>query len=167
PAQPTGAAAIAWESPGPLFRRFWATARASAVMPKPVFGQLGEGSVLQACYFALLVELTALASLAALLTGAGALLFPELALAVALEILADATLSWLVLLAVPALAILMVILHASWGVALELGVRLVGAVWRPSRGLRFALYSCGWDLLTSPAGLLFGTLNGGIARAWQ
>ena len=32
-------------------------------------------------------------------------------------------------------------------------------------GLRYALYACGWDLLTSPFGVAAGFVEGGIARA--
>jgi hypothetical protein len=158
---------IAWESGGPLVERFWATARASAVRPELVFGKLRDGPVLPACCFAIAVELIALGSVAGAAVGVCWLLLPDFAEAMAGAVLSNRPLTWVVLGLVPALAVLMVLLHAAWGVALEVGARLAGASWRPARGLRFAFYSCGWDLLTSPAGLVFGFFSGGALQAWQ
>lgn len=163
--QPRGT--IAWEAPGPLPRRLWSTARASAVMPELVFGKLRDGPVLEACMFAVFVEFLALGSLALSGLGLGFLLAPDVAHAVAITVAEHGLLTWAAIAAVPVLSGVMVGLHALWGVSLELGARLSGADWRPGRGLRFAFYSCGWDLLTSPAGLLFGCVSGGAARAWR
>lgn len=160
-------APIAWEAPGPVLDKLWSTVRASATKPEVVFGELGDGPILSACAFALYVELVALGSLAVLLLFAAWLLLPDFAGAAFDLIAADAALRWVVVTSVPALAGLMVLLHALWGLALELGASSAGAGWRPLRGLRFAFYSCGWDLLTSPAGLLFGLVSGGPVRAWQ
>lgn len=47
-----------------------------------------------------------------------------------------------------------VVIHLWWGLAVEWGVSRTGTApaWRS--GLRFGLYACGWDLLTSPASVL-------------
>lgn len=158
---------IDWEVPGPVLARLWSTARASALTPELVFGKLRDGPVLAPCVFALFVELAALGSLALVGVGLGWLIAPDTARAVAVAVAERAPLTIAVVAAVPAFAGVMVGLHAFWGVTLELGARLAGADWRPLRGLRFAFYSCGWDLLTSPAGLLFGLFSGGAAKAWR
>lgn len=160
-------ATIAWEAPGPLLARLWSTARASATAPELVFGKLRDGPVLGPCAFALSVECVALGSLAVVGLGLTWLLVPDLAMDLAATVASQAPLTGLVIGSVPMLALLMVGLHALWGVALELGARLAGADWRPARGLRFAFYSCGWDLLTSPAGLVFGFVSGGASQAWR
>jgi len=123
--------------------------------------------VLEACVFAVFVEFLALGSLALSGLGLGFLLAPELARTLALTVAGHGPLTFAAIAAVPVLSGVMVGLHALWGVSLELGARLSGADWRPARGLRFAFYSCGWDLLTSPAGLLFGCVSGGAAQAWR
>lgn len=159
--------AIAWEAPGPLLPRLWSTARASALAPEVVFGKLRDGTVLGPCAFALAVELSALGSLALVGLGLGFLLVPDVTRAAAAMVVGHGPLTCAVVLAVPVLAGVMVALHALWGIALELGARVAGAEWRPGRGLRFAFYSCGWDLLTSPAGLVLGCASGGAAQAWR
>lgn len=47
-----------------------------------------------------------------------------------------------------------VLIHLWWGLAVEWGVSRTGKspAWRS--GLRFGLYACGWDLLTSPVSVL-------------
>jgi hypothetical protein len=62
----------------------------------------------------------------------------------------------------------MVGLHALWGWSLEAATlsspqRVVN---RRAQGLRFGLYACGWDLLTSPIGLLHGLVVRGPLGAW-
>jgi hypothetical protein len=150
-----------------MLPRLWSTARASALAPELVFGKLRDGPVLVACFFALFVELTALGSLALVGLGLGFLIAPDIAGGIVGTVARDGPLTCAVVAAVPVLAGVMVGLHAFWGVTLELGARLTGADWRLARGLRFAFYSCGWDLLTSPAGLVLGCVSGGVARAWR
>lgn len=167
PPAPLSKSAIAWEAPGPLLSRLWSTARASALVPELVFGKLRDGPVLVACIFALFVELCALGSLALVGLALGFLVVPDMARAVAAMVAGDGPLTCAVVAAVPVLAGIMVGLHAFWGITLELGAKLAGADWRLARGLRFAFYSCGWDLLTSPAGLVLGFVAGGPAQAWR
>lgn len=166
PPSPTSSP-IAWEASGSFAWRLWSTARASALTPELVFGKLQDGPVLVACSFALFVELCALGSLALVALGLGFLVAPDVARALASMVASDGPLAFAVAASVPALAGIMVGLHALWGITLELGAKLTGADWRFGRGLRFAFYSCGWDLLTSPAGLAFGFVSGGAARAWR
>ena len=66
-----------------------------------------------------------------------------------------------------ALALLMVLLHVLWGLCIELGVATTGGRARFAQGLRFGLYACGWDLVTSPAGLVGSLISRGFTGAWR
>jgi hypothetical protein len=70
-------------------------------------------------------------------------------------------------LCVPGLAAIMVLLHLVWGASVELGLRLQGEPVHLSHGLRYALYSCGWDLLTSPMGLCAAAVARGPAQGFR
>jgi hypothetical protein len=65
---------------------------------------------------------------------------------------------------VVALSGIMVLLHLLWGAGLELGLRLQGHPVRLAWTLRYALYACGWDLLTSPIGLLTSSVSRGLVQ---
>jgi hypothetical protein len=65
---------------------------------------------------------------------------------------------------VPGLALAMVLLHACHGIALDAAARRAGSR-QSGRGLRFGLYSCGWDLVTLPLGLLLLTFTDGPVSA--
>lgn len=145
----------------------WATARASAVDPEATFGALRDGPLALPLGFALLVEAMALGSIAFLVSILAWLFAPELLRALLDWTLSSRALSLIAVAAVPGLAALMVLLHALWGLAIELGIKSSGNLWRLGRGLRFACYSCGWDLLTSPAGVAFGVVTGGLRRTWH
>jgi hypothetical protein len=123
------------------------------------FGELGDGSVGAAFGFALLCELFAIASLAALWLPISYVLLPEL-----VESLLGLA-AFGVVAAVPLLALLMVLLHVLWGTSLELGLRFSGAAPRAGHCLRYALYSCGWDLVTSPFGFTAGCVSSGFGGA--
>jgi hypothetical protein len=58
----------------------------------------------------------------------------------------------------------MVALHVVHGVAIDRAARSVGSR-RRGRGVRFGLYSCGWDLVTLPLGLLAVALGDGPTAA--
>ena len=50
---------------------------------------------------------------------------------------------------------LLVLLHMAWGLCIELGLALAKHEPQWKLGLRFGLYACAWDLLTSPAGAIY------------
>lgn len=154
---------VAWEcSSGNVHQRLWLTALATSTRPERVFGQLPEGRLVPAFAFAFLAEGVAIGSLVA--TAAMAVWF------VAPDwtgiLLGDQTVVWLgfVLLGIASGA--MVTFHALWGLCLEMGARTRGRAAHYRQGLRFGLYACGWDLLTSPAGVVHGLLSRGLYRAW-
>ncbi len=162
----SAAGATPWEARElPLFRRLWETARLSTVNGETFFGTFGEGNVGAAFGFALTCELLAIGSLACLWLPFLYALSPGLVE----SLLADPARRHVVVsvsvLSVPALALVMVGLHVLWASGLELGIRVTGAKGRASHCLRYALYSCGWDLITSPFGFAAGCAAHGIRRA--
>src|SRR5262249_14871078 len=66
-------------------------------------------------------------------------------------------------LAVPGLAMLLVAAHAVHGLALEMGTE---GNRKPSRGLRFGLYACGWDLVIGPFGFVVTAIKEGVGAAF-
>jgi hypothetical protein len=129
------------------------------------FAELGEGSVAQAFLFALLCELFAIASLAALWLPISYVLVPGFIESVFWSAPRSGLATIGVFIAVPVLAVLMVLLHVLWGTSLEFGLRLTGAEPRSGHCLRYALYSCGWDLVTSPFGFTAGCMSNGFQGA--
>lgn len=162
PAQLVGSR-LAWESgSGHWMRRLWFTALASSTEPARTFGELPEGRVGPALSFALLAETLAVGSLASLSALFALLLAPELFARVFSTPLVVVGAAGLVL----GLSLVMVALHLSWGLCLELGAGSTGGSARFRQGMRFGLYACGWDLLTSPAGVIEGLLSRGFVGAW-
>lgn len=122
----------------------------------------GASPVLRMLQFAIVAESLAILSFALPVLAVLAALFPSLAWAVAHS--AEMAGLGLALLFVAVVGVLA--LHVLWGLALELGAWLSGAKLDLGRGQRFALYACGWDVLSSPAGFLLvaGLLDVGAAR---
>jgi len=163
---------LAWEDPEQRWWvRLWRTALAASVEPQRFFGELPPGNMTAALTFATCAEVFALGSLA--LPAAFALwwLAPELVR----QVLADPAACGMLALSWVAFVVCMLALHALWGACLQWGAQLpVRAGWPDLQGtrnvgrsgVRFGLYACGWDLLTSPIGLLATLLVHGPRRAW-
>jgi hypothetical protein len=149
----------------PPFRRLWRTAILATVDGEAFFGELGDGSLAAALGFALLCEFCAIASLAALWVPISYVLVPGFVQSVFWSVPHRHLAALGVFVAVPLLAILMVLLHVLWGTSLEFGLRLSGAEPRAGHCLRYALYSCGWDLVTSPFGFTAGWMSSGFRGA--
>jgi hypothetical protein len=159
-------ASTPWEAHDqPFSHRLWQTARLATVDGEEFFGALPDGSVAAALRFALSCELLAIASLA--LTGLPFVyaLVPGFVETIAADHERRAWVAASVTMAVPFLALMMVVLHVLWAGGLELGLRLAGAAGRPAHCLRYALYSCGWDLVTSPFGFAAGWASVGFRGA--
>jgi hypothetical protein len=159
PEEPT----LPWETAsGSLHQRLWRTAHVTSVLPARTFGELTDGRLGPPFAFALLAETVALGSLAAVGALGGFLLAPDLWLRFSQSPTVVLACAGFVLGA----AALMVALHALWGICLELGAGSAAGSFKLRHGMRFGLYACGWDLLTSPAGVLEGILSRGPRRAW-
>jgi hypothetical protein len=147
-------AIVPWERPGgSVLSRLWATAKLGTLSPAPFFSALPPGGVAAPLAFACLAEVLAALGLCVTL-GLGALLvLPAVGPLLAADTPLRSSVVRAVLWGVPALSLVMVLLHTAHGLALDAGARQSGSR-QPGRGLRFGLYSCGWDLVTLPLGLL-------------
>lgn len=155
PAEAAVAPTLPWEAPGALGERLWRTAHTSSTEPRAVFGALADGSVASALGFAFLAEALAIGSFAVTLVLAAVAVAPG----ISMRALADPTGRSYVAGGAFVMTVVMVTLHAMWGACLEFGAGATRAGLRQS--LRFGLYACGWDLLTSPIGVLEGLLRKG------
>lgn len=142
--------------------RLWQTALWSGVEPERMFGELRAGRVGPALGFALLAETLALGSLAAIGVAVLWIGVPDLARQLLQHPLA--LLACLALFA--ASVLLMLLLHVLWGVSLDLGGSFGSGTLSVRHGARFGLYACGWDLMTSPIGLLCSLLVRGPIRGF-
>jgi hypothetical protein len=141
------------------------TARLATVDGEAFFGALPDGSVAAALRFALSCELLAIASLALTCIPVVYALVPGFVEELVMDHERRAWVAASVTVAIPLLAVMMVTLHVLWAAGLELGLRLSGAKGRAAHCLRYALYSCGWDLVTSPFGFAAGWASVGFRGA--
>jgi hypothetical protein len=158
-------AIIPWERKGGVWTRLWTTATATTGGADAFFTLLPDGEISPAMRFAVLAELLAVASMAALLLPLGAFVLPNLAL----HVIGDPGLRWAVLrwtaLGVPAVAMWMVAAHVTHGAALDVGARRQGARSQRRRAVRFGLYACGWDLISGPLGFAVMLASQGLRAA--
>jgi hypothetical protein len=152
------ASVLPWEGPGPWWLRLWLTTEASARTPDIVFGTLRPAGVFRALAFSLLAETTALGSFVLGAVPAAWLVLPGTMAAW----VADPTAYASALVSLLAASGLLVALHVLWGVSLEVGAKWAGSSFELRRGVRFGLYACGWDLVTSPAGFAVAVLRQGL-----
>jgi hypothetical protein len=150
--QPSRDGSLPWETgQSAALPRLIQTSELSATDPQQVFGNLKAGRVGSAFSFALLCELLAVGSF----TLVWALLFYSFFPFVAKQMLTSPAVLVTIVLILTGLIAFVVAVHALWGVGLEWGIARAGGAPDMNRGIRFGLYACGWDLLTSPAGLTF------------
>jgi hypothetical protein len=151
--QESGVVAIVpWERNGSAWTRLWATATATTRGADAFFAVLPDGEIPPAMRFAVLAELLAVGSMAALVLPILALALPGLALPVIADpALRTRALVWIAF-GVPAVAMWMVAAHVTHGAALDAGARRLGARPQRRRAVRFGLYACGWDLMAGPLG---------------
>lgn len=159
-------AIVPWERPGlSVLSRLWATARLATLSPRELFSGLPDGPLRAPLTFALLAEALAVAGLAPLLFGL-AMLAPPMVETAFRDPAVREFLLRACSVAGPALALLMVVLHALHGLMIDRAARRYGSKKR-GRGLRLGLYACGWDLVTLPLGLLMVALGDGPQAAWR
>jgi hypothetical protein len=159
-------AIVPWErSNGGVWTRLWATANAATQGAEAFFTVLPDGEIPPAMRFAVLAELLAVFSMAAILVPLAALVLPNLALAVVQSpSLRVSALRWLCF-GIPALSLWMVAAHVTHGAALDAGARRQGARPARRRAVRFGLYACGWDLMSGPLGALVMLITRGLREA--
>jgi hypothetical protein len=156
-------AIIPWERPGrSMLAQLWNTARLATSSCETFFGSLPDGSVAWALRFAVLAELLAIAGLGAALLPLFLLVAPELLTALLHEPELRSVALRFVAAGLPALAAIMVGIHALHGYSLDIAARRAGCARQTSRSLRFGMYACGWDLVTLPAGLAIVAVMDGL-----
>ncbi len=149
---------LPWERSSPTLAALVDTALLTAEKPYLSFGRLGSFSGLgRAFLFAMVCEVLAISSFAGLAT---ALLLWQ-APRFTHNLFSDPR-AWLILVSlIVSCALGMVALHAAGGDYLERGVRRAGGTRDVQLGMRFGFYACGWDLLTSPIGVVFCLVSRG------
>ncbi len=153
-------AIVPWERPvGGWLARLWSTSRLTTLNHTAFFGSLPAGDIGAAATFALLAELVAVTSHAALGASVLALSFPDIAASIVRDPELFAATARGACVAVPGVALLMVFLHGLHGLILDWAAARWGG--RKRLGLRFGLYSCGWDVVTLPLGLVVLAISAG------
>lgn len=161
PAQPPRL--LPWESDqGGVYRRLVETAELTACLPEAAFGKLGRGSMTRAWGFAFLCEIWAVGSFSVVWGTIFYSVFPLIAARMA----TSASVLLLATSILFTLVVFVVLVHALWGLWLEWGIARSGRAPDWNLGLRFGLYACGWDFLTSPAGYLSQVNRHGYKRGW-
>ena len=152
---------LPWETTeSTALHRLLLTSELSAIRPDLVFGTLVTGNLRQALSFALFCELLAVASFTLVWALAFYWFFPS----AAIKMLTSPPVLFTILAILLGLIAFVVAVHALWGVGLEWGLARAGGKSDMNRGIRFGLYACGWDLLTSPAGLYFQLRRHGLKK---
>lgn len=158
-------AIVPWERPGGTAPRLWGTAKLSTLSAESFFAALPDGEIAAPLRFALLAEALAVLGMGVVAIPILLAFAPWLLDAVSRDPWLRAWLVKLLSVGIPGLAVLMVVLHSVHGISLDLGARHNGAGARTTRGLRFGLYSCGWDLITLPAGIGMLAVTDGFRAA--
>ncbi len=155
---------VPWERPLPLnarggfWSRLWATAKLATESGPTFFARFPDGDVSAAVRFSLAAELVAVSAALLALSPVAWLLRGAWDMS---------TLPRVVAAAVPMLAVMLATLHASYGLSLDLAARRGGAAGRTGHALRYGLYTSGWDVVTSPLGLLAVLLGDGRVKTWR
>jgi hypothetical protein len=158
-------AIVPWERPGgSALSRLWSTAKLCTLSPDSFFAALPPGGLVSPLTFAVLAELLAATGLCATIGSLALALVPGLFAELMRNAPLRQTIVRVVVGGVPALSLVMVSLHLGHGAALDAAARRQGSA-HTGRGLRFGLYSCGWDLVTLPLGLFALTLTDGLVSA--
>lgn len=159
---------VPWERPGSSFwTRFWGTTRASTEGAEAFFAGMPAGPVSPALSYAVLGESVAVGTSIVAIFGAGAALLFAVVPVFASHLLADAEfraqLARMFVAAWLSFTTVLVGAHALHGWSLHRAAAREGADGdgREQRALRFGLYAAGWDVATSPFGLLVTLFTGG------
>ncbi len=141
------------------FASWWLTCMRVTEPPMVWLDDVLAGRVGRAAWFALLAEVLAVTSYAAPVVFAGWLFMAAFGAASPAWSVVSGTIRVCV-----GLGAFMVALHVVWVAALEalLVVRGRKSEWKPA--ILLGLYACGWDMVTSPGGVVLGWYYGGWSR---
>jgi hypothetical protein len=153
-------AIIPWERPQPAWpARFLATVHATTRGAEGFFSALPDGALSPAFHFAVLAEIFAVASTAAIVAPLAVLGIPGLLLRFVSNGSTREAVGLSTLVGVIGFTALLVGAHAIHGLSL-------GATISRSRALRLGLYACGWDFGSSPAGAVAASVSGGVGAGF-
>jgi hypothetical protein len=177
---------VPWERPGASVpARLWSTAKASTQGAEAFFAGMPDGPLGPALTFAWVGETLAVGSsivaLGGLLLGSLGLIFPQFLRQALVDPAWQTALARVVAVAWLSFSLLLVAAHLLHGLVLHLVARsaLAAAGLPPEtprslaqgasqgaarlrRALRFGLYAAGWDIATSPLGLVWAFSDGGL-----
>jgi hypothetical protein len=154
---------LPWErqSPQSYAQRLITTALATAHPEQACFKAQHRGSLWDALHFACVAETLAITSFAIPWAIGFGILFPSLSL----QMMKSGEVRLMGAYILLTLIASVVLLHIVWGAALEWAIGLNGATPNYAQGQRLGLYACGWDLLASPAGVVFLWIMGDLNSA--
>ncbi|MFO0658503.1 MAG: hypothetical protein U0165_01520 [Polyangiaceae bacterium] len=157
---------VPWERPDrSVWGRFWDTTRATTYEADTFFSSLPDGSLATALAFAIIAEVVAvgatLVGWGAIVGGVAFLIAPAFTLSMLGDAAEQIRLLRVALAAWFAFSVALVVAHATHGLALDRMARRAGAEARLNRALRFGLYAAGWDVATSPFGVLVSLFQSG------
>jgi hypothetical protein len=154
-------AIVPWERPFSAWPgRFFATVQATTQGAEGFFRSLPDGPISPAFAFAVIAEVFAVASTAAVITPLVVLGVPGLLLRFLSDDVTRSAVLWATLVGVIGFTLLLIGAHAlhGWVLAPEVS---------RTRGLRLGFYACGWDFGSSPAGLVAGTWAKGVRAGFS
>jgi len=154
-------AIVPWERPLAAWPgRFFATVQATTKGADGFFRALPDGAISPALAFAVIAEIFAVSSTAALVAPLVVLGVPGLLLRFLSDEVTRSAVLWATLVGVAGFTLLLVGAHALHGWV------LAPAVSR-TLGLRLGFYACGWDFGSSPAGVVAATYAEGIGEGFN
>jgi hypothetical protein len=140
-----------------LWQSAWQAVEQADTLAQRVAGDRVGRSLL----FALSCELLAIGSIALALLLAVAAFYPHMVVVAVMNPGFGSQILQVAAAVVVLLSVGMVALHWLWAWAMELGARREGLPTRWAGGMTLASYACGWDLITSPLGVLLALLSHG------
>jgi len=154
-------AIVPWERPFSAWTgRFFATVQATTQGAEGFFRTLPDGPISPAFTFAVIAEIFAVASTAAVIAPLVVLGIPGLLLRFLSDDITRSAVLWATLVGVVGFTLLLVGAHAlhGWVLAPEVS---------RTRGLRLGFYACGWDFGSSPAGVVAATWAKGVRAGFS
>jgi hypothetical protein len=160
-------AIVAWErTQVPVLARLWSTARSTTRDAETFFELLPDGPILPALRFAAISEMLASVAWLSMLVPIALVVAPQWLHHIVFDPAARLVALKAIVLGVPAFAGLLLLLHATHGLSIDVGAVRNGSRRARSRALRFGLYACGWDLVMSPIGALVVGVREGLGAAF-
>ena len=152
-------AALLWQTASKhSLRTLYQTALQTAENASEVFADTGTRSLTKAAFFGVIVEVLAVSSTMIFYCALALLASPLFR-----RVVGTLPYFWpLFCVSMLVFSMALLVIHLIWAFSQEYGIKRAGGKVNLRDGAIFGLYACGWDLLTSPAGLLLAALYRGI-----